>query len=189
MQWDVDLFRRINDAASTDTVVGFLLTGLSEWGDYLFGFSLLVFFIMGRRKMAVYGLLATGVAVMASRAISLFHYVDRPFIDQKVNQLLYHIESNSFPSDHAAAAFAIAILLLRFSKPIGSLYILLAVLLGYSRVWVGVHYPLDILVGSAIGILAGYSTFYALDKFQAFEWATSWLTRIKPVDQKKPLDM
>lgn len=60
----------------------------------------------------------------------------------------------SFPSDHATAAFAIAVALLLRNRRVGVVALMMAVVLSVSRVAVGVHYPSDILGGAVIGSLA-----------------------------------
>lgn len=72
-----------------------------------------------------------------------------------------------FPSNHAAnlaaAATAIALLARRFAWPI----VLLALFVGYTRVYVGVHYPLDVLGGYCVGIIAGTITALAAQRRSA----------------------
>jgi membrane-associated phospholipid phosphatase len=63
--------------------------------------------------------------------------------------------SYSFPSGHSAAAFAFATAASRKLPPAGALLIPLASLVAYSRVYLGVHYPSDALVGAAIGTTLG----------------------------------
>jgi len=60
----------------------------------------------------------------------------------------------SFPSGHAAAAFAAAIALAGQGW-LGTLYLSLAVAIALSRVYLGAHYPLDVAVGASVGVLAG----------------------------------
>jgi undecaprenyl-diphosphatase len=60
---------------------------------------------------------------------------------------------DSFPSAHTAFAFAIATFVYQYSRRAGLLAILLAVLVGVSRIFVGVHFPIDVLVGSLIGVI------------------------------------
>jgi undecaprenyl-diphosphatase len=60
----------------------------------------------------------------------------------------------SFPSDHATAAFAIAVAILLRHRKAGVVALALAVLVALARVVVGVHYPSDVLGGAAIGTLA-----------------------------------
>lgn len=61
----------------------------------------------------------------------------------------------SFPSNHSVIAFAAATALLFAYRRLGAVALVAAVLMASSRVWIGVHYPHDVLVGSLVGILAG----------------------------------
>ncbi len=61
------------------------------------------------------------------------------------------ISGNAFPSGHAANNFALAASLLIFFRRWGWLYLIPATLVAYSRVYVGSHYPSDILVASILG--------------------------------------
>jgi undecaprenyl-diphosphatase len=61
---------------------------------------------------------------------------------------------SSFPSDHATAAFAIAVSILLRNRRVGWVAVAMAVVLSVSRVAVGTHYPSDVLTGAAIGTLA-----------------------------------
>lgn len=62
----------------------------------------------------------------------------------------------SFPSGHSAAGFAVAIVMLRLlPKRWGVSAVVLALLIALSRLYVGVHYPTDVLAGIAIGAAAG----------------------------------
>ncbi len=59
----------------------------------------------------------------------------------------------SFPSSHAVNSFAAAVILSHFYKGNRVLFYSIAALVAYSRVYVGVHYPLDILGGALLGII------------------------------------
>jgi undecaprenyl-diphosphatase len=63
--------------------------------------------------------------------------------------------TSSFPSGHAATSFAGAVVLSRLVGKGVFLLIVLAVLIAFSRVYVGVHYPLDVVAGAALGALVG----------------------------------
>jgi len=62
-----------------------------------------------------------------------------------------HLRLKSFPSGHAQTAFAVAVYVALLVRPWGALVLLLAGAVGLSRVYVGVHFPLDVLAGAAIG--------------------------------------
>lgn len=59
----------------------------------------------------------------------------------------------SFPSNHAAIAAAAAVALLFVSRRLGAVAVVAAALMAASRVWVGVHYPHDVMAGLVVGAL------------------------------------
>jgi len=59
----------------------------------------------------------------------------------------------SFPSDHAAAAFAIAAVVLALRPRLGIATLAAAVAVAYARVYVGLHYPADVAGGALIGVV------------------------------------
>lgn len=90
-----------------------------------------------------------------------------------VNLLTYERSDPSFPSEPAAIAFAFAtgVMLIRRGR-LGAVMLLMAALHAFARVYVGVHYPVDILAGAAIGIL---SSFAALGVLRSVEPAPTRL--------------
>ncbi|MEU7842679.1 phosphatase PAP2 family protein [Micromonospora sp. NPDC049114] len=79
----------------------------------------------------------------------------RPFQTHPVHQLIPHAAGASLPSDHATAAFAVAFAVGAFlSRRWGVALSVLAGIIGFARVWTGVHYPGDILVGALIAAAA-----------------------------------
>jgi len=69
-------------------------------------------------------------------------------------RLVSAFSENSFPSGHSAMAFVIATFLARKTDIGGYVLYPIAGLVAFSRLYLGVHYPLDILAGSIIGYLA-----------------------------------
>jgi membrane-associated phospholipid phosphatase len=69
----------------------------------------------------------------------------------------------SFPSSHTAVALAVVLALVPFlARPLAAVGIAYAVLVGWSRVYLGVHYPLDVLAGAGIGMAVGGAVLLAL---------------------------
>ena len=101
-------------------------------------------------------LLTIGSAVLARvlfvELIRYFFYNPRPYmILGKVNVLMNHEVSSSFPSGHAAFFFALATGVYLYNKKAGHIYLFLAGLMGLARIFVSVHWPLDILAGAILG--------------------------------------
>lgn len=84
--------------------------------------------------------------------------VPRPFLVlTDVNALLYYGANNSFPSSHAAMFTALATSVYYYHRRLGIGLFILAFVIGFSRIYVGVHYPFDVLAGFCIGFLVPWS--------------------------------
>lgn len=93
-------------------------------------------------------LLSFGIKAAVSRP--------RPFqAIPSVVPLVEHTAGSSFPSGHAATSFAGAIVLAWLLPRLRAALIVLAALVAFSRVYVGVHYPSDVLAGAVIGATIG----------------------------------
>ncbi|MPN20151.1 hypothetical protein SDC9_167528 [bioreactor metagenome] len=76
----------------------------------------------------------------------------RPFVNMSdINLLIEWPKDYSFPSGHAAVSFAGAVTLIRYKSKLALPAMILAVLISFSRMYLYVHYPSDILVGAVIG--------------------------------------
>jgi len=80
----------------------------------------------------------------------------RPFTTHPdIHRLISHAAGQAFPSDHATASFAIGFAMLVFvSRAWGLVLLALAVIIGFARVYTGLHYPGDILGSILIALLA-----------------------------------
>ena len=99
-------------------------------------------------------LAAAGVALLANQAIAHLWERPRPYTSHAglTHVLAARTTDPSFPSDHAAAAFAIAFAVLVFSRRGGALFLVAATLIGLSRIALGMHYPTDVLAGMLVGL-------------------------------------
>ncbi len=61
----------------------------------------------------------------------------------------------SFPSSHAATSWAMAVVLARYEPRLRWIFYLLASLISFTRIYLGVHFPLDVIVGALIGVGIG----------------------------------
>ncbi|MFG2588130.1 phosphatase PAP2 family protein [Streptomyces sp. NPDC048438] len=100
----------------------------------------------------VWAPLAAGIALLVNIPIRGFVERPRPFFDHKGLEVLVKGKTDfSFVSDHATMAMAIAVGLFVANRKFGLVAIALALLEGFCRVYMGVHYPTDVIGGFALG--------------------------------------
>ena len=117
------------------------------------GIGLALALLRRRPAILLLVLAADGIADLLARAIKSVVDVQRPAFRYAEPKALVPVpHDHSFPSGHAATSFACAtVLAFAFPRLAAPLY-LLAVAIAFSRVYVGVHYPLDVLGGAVLGI-------------------------------------
>jgi len=96
-------------------------------------------------------------------AINAVYFRTRPFDDLDVSLLFYEPTDSSFPANSAAAMFGIAAAVWGINRRLGTILFVIAGTFGFSRVVAGVHYPLDVLASTLIGILIAYVVFRVRD--------------------------
>lgn len=119
----------------------------------IFALSLL---ILGNRDVRLIGLEALavlGISQIIVQSIKLGLSRERPYkIIQHLNTFGIDLKDYSFPSGHTTASFSIAATLALNIPNIWIIIYLLALLIGISRIYLGVHYPTDVLAGIVLGI-------------------------------------
>lgn len=119
------------------------------------------YWVWRQRQKAAAGLICAALTIgisdiATSQLLKPIFKRDRPNSSVVAVHLRTHPHSGpSFPSNHAVNTFAAATVLSALLPPAMIFWYLCAVLVAFSRIYVGVHYPSDVLVGAAFGICVG----------------------------------
>jgi len=173
---DYYLFQQINGSAGQWAKLDYLGIFLASYLQYAVVGFLLIYLFLGQDKREklknqwmVFGALAAALVARFVVTTSLYYCFMRfrPFMNGIVNQLIsYDGTRSSFPSGHASFFFGLATAVYLYNKKLGVWFLAAAALISLARVYVGVHYPSDVLAGAVIGILVGWLIFYLLNLYQ-----------------------
>jgi len=129
----------------------------AEYVIYIMFFIIFVLGFKGKpndKKSFLICLLTIPIALLIIRIIHLFYFEPRPFITLNFIPLVKEANNASFPSRHATISSVIAFSFLFFKSKWSPVFLAAALWIGFSRIYVGVHYPLDILGGFIVGIIS-----------------------------------
>lgn len=134
--------------------------------------ALLVAWIVGRDRPLLLDAVASGlIGLGLVQVIGALSYRPRPFETGLGLNLMQHVPENSFPSDHATLVFAIATTLLMSPwRKIGLMLLILGLGVGWGRVYLGAHYPFDILAGAALGALCAVAVRQVTVRLALWSW-------------------
>lgn len=147
-------------------IIGRLFTFL---GDGLFSIIIgIIIFLVGKRLLGIHILIAYAISGILAQILKRLVKLPRPkaIISEQVYPYFIHGVThsgwNSFPSGHTASAFALATILCLHSKTkwLQFIYFTLALLVGYSRIYLGQHFLVDVYFGAIIGMITGWVVFY-----------------------------
>lgn len=153
---DTQLFLLIHGLAGLSPILDGIGIFFAKYAIYILVLALALG-IVYRRKSLAHIALAVVSALAINHVIAYFFFRPRPFVTLYTSPLIDSVSnaSKSFPSDHTAVAFAAAtVCALAFPRLILPGYAC-ALTIGLARIFVGVHYPGDILGGIGVGILSG----------------------------------
>ena len=159
-----------------------ILTHVAEWYGWV-GVTLIALII--RVRWAFFSAFALTVSGLVSQFLKRYVFADhmRPshFFSPDQMNVIEGVELHSkfsFPSGHTTGAFVIFLILTMLLPKrwrfVGFFYFIAAVAVGYSRIYLGQHFPIDVLAGSALGVICGLLVYWPINAFfnkQAYPWA------------------
>jgi undecaprenyl-diphosphatase len=114
----------------------------------------------GTRRMRVIALtavVAIALALVQSLLLGVVAYTPRPFLLGIGHTLMEHRPSSSFPSNHATVFFTYAMVLALFgAERLAAVVASIGCVVAWSRIYLGVHFPLDMAGAAAISAVGGY---------------------------------
>lgn len=166
--WDT-IFKVINGAAGQNQTMDNIMMFCSQKLPIILALLVIVVYVVGivkhskeARAAAVNTVVFLAINMILSAIIGNVWYAQRPFVkDPSANLLYLHKPNSSFPSDHSLASMSIALGLTAYNKVLGVVSIIISVLIGVSRVYVGHHYPEHVVGSYLIAIV----TFVIYNKF------------------------
>lgn len=158
-RWDALFFAAIFQLNSKRILCS-VLPKISRSGDgYWYPFVAALMFLLNHEiafRFLAAAAVAFGIELPLYKIIKNMVKRDRPFNTLKgIESRIIPSDKFSFPSGHTAAATIMAMLLSYFVPALALPAFIWAILVGFSRIYVGVHYPTDILAGLILGSLSG----------------------------------
>ena len=157
---DYRIFRAINQLAGRYRLLDSIMIKISQRLRYLFVLLLILMWFRNNyyKKTMLHSVISAMVTLLIISFIKLFYFKPRPFLKYWVNLLppSPSKKNSSFPSKHTTLAFAVATSILFYNRLLGCFMSLLSFLVGFSRVWMGQHYPSDIIASAFLGSLTAF---------------------------------
>src|SRR3954447_2898837 len=122
------------------------------------------------------GYLAAAIAYVVAFVIHHVYDRPRPYEAHAISHPWSSSTDASFPSDHTSVSFAIAFAVLAFDTVAGVVFLIIASIIGLGRLFIGAHYPGDVLGGVAVGLVAAILVVRPLRRFVG--WVVGYVERV-----------
>lgn len=167
LNFNLFLFNLINQWARRFSFLDWTAIFFAEYSQYLLAIVILAILLFSgeasERKKSYWMILSAVIAGVISRGvltelIRFIYFVPRPFVNYPVYQLVGNSASEaSFPSGHMTFWWAVSFAIYAYNKKLGVFAMAVSLVMGIARIFVGLHWPYDILGGIIIGSLVGWA--------------------------------
>lgn len=167
-QLNMTLFHMLNQYAGINPFIDAAAVLIAEYLPILFIIALIYLWIKKGNKnkdIALYSIYSGIIGLSINYAIGLFYFHPRPFMLHTGTLLFPYSADSSFPSDHTTFMLSIALTMIYFkeTRKIGIILMILGLIGGFSRVFAGVHFPLDIIGSIGVSIVVSLAVYYFND--------------------------
>jgi len=157
---DYLIFHTLNDFVGKHPLFDLFTVFIAEYLGYILVLILFLYFLKESERYKAVLIKALSAAIFARfvivEIIRFFWDRPRPFVGNHINYLLKHSASPSFPSGHAAFFFGFSTIVYFYNKKAGIWFLFASLLISIFRVYGGVHWPSDVVVGALVGIVSAY---------------------------------
>ena len=163
--WEQNLARIFGQINSK--ILDYFFIFISYLGELAFCWWVAAFLVLfldkkqGKRVFVLFLILVLIHLVVVDLIFRYTWYRPRPFvIFPEIEKIASFWNNGSFPSGHVTMAVAAGILFGKFYKKFIIPIIIFIILTAFSRLWLGMHYLTDVLVGAGLGVIFGYFVLY-----------------------------
>jgi len=169
-QLNINLFNYINQFANHSLFLNNLGVFFAKYLVYIFVLIIIILWFTNKKNknISFYVFYATVLGLIINYIVTIFYFHPRPFMINLGTQLINHSIGTSLPSDHTTILLSIAIMLIYFknTKKLGIILTIFGLLGGISRIFCGVHFPLDIIASIFVALISTYTIYKLIPKLE-----------------------
>ncbi|MFZ6845242.1 undecaprenyl-diphosphatase [Undibacterium sp. RuTC16W] len=174
-QLNQNLFLWLNASAHPIQIVVSLAIFFAEYCIYLIPIFLIITWLRGdesTRKFLLEAVCAGLVGLLLNQSISALWQHPRPFMMGLGRTLIPHVADSSFPSDHLTLLWSVSFSFLSYQpfRSIGAAFTLLGLPMAWARIYLGIHFPLDMLGAILVAVLSAWSGYILSSLYLAFTY-------------------